>query len=203
MLFCNIHHQQAGRALPGAQWVCFMKPGAALNLEKCTFLFPLIHSYLFILFPFPHFLPFNNKHIIDILFPPWQKQKQKQKISMYCHPYEYFSVFLSISLWVYFVVYHWECVCVCVCCGFSIGLLSSKLNWKQVWHKDLITFAAHYPVTVCTYLPLCVLINQAETTLSAPLHFSTWLATSNSRAQQRDETTCCCLLFQHLQCKRL
>lgn len=96
------------------------------------------------------------------------------------------------------VVYHR----VCVCTGFCMGLLSCMLNWKQVQRKDLITFAAHYPVTVCTYLPLCVLINQAQTTLSAPLHFSTWLATSNSRAQQPDETTCCCLLFQHLQCKR-
>lgn len=96
------------------------------------------------------------------------------------------------------VVYHRECVCT----GFCMGLLSCMLNWKQVQRKDLITFAAHYPVTVCTYLPLCVLINQAQTTLSAPLHFSTWLATSNSRAQQPDETTCCCLLFQHLQCKR-
>lgn len=88
------------------------------------------------------------------------------------------------------------------CTGFCMGLLSCMLNWKQVQRKDLITFAAHYPVTVCTYLPLCVLINQAQTTLSAPLHFSTWLATSNSRAQQPDETTCCCLRFQHLQCKR-
>lgn len=79
--------------------------------------------------------------------------------------------------------------------AFHTGLLSSMLNWKQVQRKDLITFAAHYPVTVCTYLPLCVLINQAQTTLSAPLHFSTWLATSNSRAQQPDETTCCCRLF--------
>ena len=95
------------------------------------------------------------------------------------------------------VVFHRECVCT----GFCMGLLSCMLNWKQVQRKDLITFAAHYPVTVCTYLPLCVLINQAQTTLSAPLHFSTWLATSNSRAQQPDETTCCCLLFQHLQCK--
>lgn len=56
---------------------------------------------------------------------------------------------------------------------FCMGLLSCMLNWKQVQRKDLITFAAHYPVTVCTYLPLCVLINQAQTTLSAPLHFST------------------------------
>lgn len=88
------------------------------------------------------------------------------------------------------------------CFFFWMGLLSIRLNWKQVRRKDLITFAAHYPVTVCTYLPLCVLINQAQTTLSAPLHFSTWLATSNSRARQRDGTTCCCLLFQHLQSKR-
>lgn len=39
--------------------------------------------------------------------------------------------------------------------------------------KDLITFAAHYPAPVCTHLPLCVLINQAQTTRSVPLHFST------------------------------
>lgn len=85
------------------------------------------------------------------------------------------------------------------CTGWCTGLLGCTLNWKQVQRKDLITFAAHYPATVCTYLPLCVLINQAQTTLSAPLHFSTWLATSNSRARQPDETTCRCLLLQHLQ----
>lgn len=61
----------------------------------------------------------------------------------------------------------------CVGTGFCVGLPSSVLNWKQVQRKDLITFAAHYLVTVCTYLPLCVLINQTQTTLSAPLHFST------------------------------
>ena len=116
---------------------------------------------------FQRYQQFSTQH-------PYCEQSALKHTHMHAdtHTHTHTDTHSLTSLKVFDVVYRSGCVCT----GFSssscpffffpahVRLLSYMLNWRQVQRKDLITFAAHYPVTVCTYLPLCVLINQAQTT---------------------------------------